>query len=115
METPVPVAAEEIRTRDQVDEAARLDSHTAGPHYPDSLFHARVAGRVVVEFVVDTTGAVLPKTIDILATTHPLFASAVRTSLEVARFTPAVVGGRKVRQYVQLPFTFAVRDSLPPR
>ncbi|CAN5159073.1 hypothetical protein BH09GEM1_BH09GEM1_31970 [soil metagenome] len=107
--------SDEIRTRDQVDEAARLDPGGAGPHYPDSLFSARVAGKVVVEFVVDTTGMVAPATIDFLAASHPLFASAVRTSLEGAHFTPAISGGRKVRQYVQLPYTFAVTDSLPPR
>jgi TonB family protein len=97
-----------------VDEAARLDTHVLDPHYPDSLFTARVPGKVVVEFVVDTAGNVVPATIDILASTHPLFARAVRSSLAVAHFTPAVAGGHKVPQYVQLPFTFAVSDSLSP-
>ncbi len=105
---------DEIRTRDQVDEAAKLEPGSAGPHYPDSLYSARVAGKVVVEFVVDTTGAVVPATIAFLTASNPLFAKAVRTSLEGTHFTPAISGGRKVSQYVQLPYTFAVTGYLSP-
>jgi TonB family protein len=106
--------ASEILTRDQVDVVARLDSGTIGPHYPDSLFAAKVPGRVVVEFVVDTAGTVELATIDVLASSHPLFTLAVRASLAEAHFSPATARGRKVRQYVQLPYSFAVSERVTP-
>ena len=98
-------------THDQVDLVARLDTASAGPRYPDSLFQARTPGRVVVEFVVDTAGKVEPPTIDVLESSHPLFAQAVREALLAAHFQAAWSKGRRVRQYVQLPFSFMLDDA----
>ncbi len=44
----------------------------------------------------------------VLKTTHELFGSAVKNALPGMRFIPAEVGGRRVRQLVQQPFTFAI-------
>jgi TonB family protein len=103
-------ASSETFTADQVDVVARLDSGVAGPVFPDSLHRARVGGRVVVEFVVDTLGEVDPGTFEVLASTHPLFTQAVQEALVVARFRPAVRSGRKVRQFIQMPFSFALSE-----
>ncbi len=103
-----------VLTRDQVDVAARLDTTSAGPHYPDSLYRAGTTGRVVVEFVVDTAGMVEPATIDVMTSSHPLFTQAVRDALLAAHFHSAWSKGQRVRQFVQLPFSF-ITDELADR
>lgn len=100
-----------VYTYDQVDTPTRLLEGTATPVYPDSLWRARVAGRVVVEVVVDTAGSVEPGTLGVVLSTHPAFADAVRAAMEGARFEAASRGGRKVRQLVQLPFAFEPRHQ----
>ena len=106
-----PVDLQGVLTHDQVDLAARLDTASAGPHYPDSLYQAKTPGRVVVEFVVDTAGRVEPATIDVLASSHPLFTQAVREALLAAHFQAAWSKGRRVRQFVQLPFSFMLDEA----
>lgn len=97
----------QVYTADQVDTPARPDSSAlANPSYPDSLYRAGVQGAVVAEFVVDTVGRVAMETVGVVSTTHPLFTDAVRQALPDARFYPAMRGGQRVRQVVQLPFRF---------
>ena len=103
----LPVDEDEPRTMDRVDQIASLDSGASPLHYPDSLFQAKVSGRVVVEFIVGTRGAVEPASIDVLSSTNESFTRAVRDALLVWHFKPAVQGGRRVRQYMQLPFSFS--------
>jgi TonB family protein len=103
--TPAPP---EYFTSDQVDDRAALDSGTLVLQYPDSLSQGGIAGQVVVEFVVDTAGLVDLGTVDILSSTDDLFSSAVREALEAAHFSPARLRGRRVRQLVQLPVSFAL-------
>jgi TonB family protein len=94
-------------TADQVDVAARTDSSSAvRPAYPDSLYRERVTGQVLVEFVVDTTGLVVTESISAISSTHTTFTDAVRRALRDARFHPATLAGRKVRQLVQQPVKF---------
>ena len=93
-------------TSDQVDVAARLDSASLRPSYPDSLYRAGIGGRVVVEFVVDTSGKVDQVSVDVMASSDPLFALAVRQALGLTRFVPAILRGVRVRQVVQLPVEF---------
>jgi TonB family protein len=104
-----------VMTHDQVDLAARIDTGSAGPRYPDSLYRARTPGRVVVEFVVDTSGRVEASTIDVLTSSHPLFTQAVREALLVAHFQAAWSKGRRVRQFVQLPFSFMMDEGTAVR
>ncbi len=74
--------------------------------YPDSLLRAQVGGSANVRFIVDTAGRVEMPTLEVSAT-HQLFAQAARRALSDARFSPAVLEGRRVRQVVALPFRFA--------
>ncbi len=93
---------------DDVDEPARLEAEPPPTlAYPDSLLRARVAGAVLVAFVVDTSGTVDMETVDVLAATHPLFATAVRDMLATARYAPARREGRAVPQVVQQPVRFS--------
>jgi hypothetical protein len=44
----------------------------------------------------------------IVSSSDPLFASSVRATLPALHFSAAQARGRKVRQYVELPFEFAM-------
>ena len=78
------------------------------PVYPAELRAAGVTGQVVAQFVVDTTGLVDVGSFRVLTSDHALFTAAVRAAIPELRFTPARVDGNKVRQLLQLPFSFAI-------
>ncbi|MEO7648372.1 MAG: TonB-dependent receptor plug domain-containing protein [Gemmatimonadaceae bacterium] len=106
------VAAKTVYTAEQVDEPAMLAPGTVEPVYPDTLWRAGVTGRVVAEFIVGADGMIEEGTFGVASTTHPYFSAAVRAALESAIFRAAVLAGRKVRQFVQLPFVFE-QTALP--
>jgi len=103
-------------TSNQVDDPAELTGGSAMPVYPDSLWRLRTPGRVVAEFVVDPEGLIESGSLRIVTATDPAFASAVTASLGDAKFRAALLGGKAVRQIVELPFVFSPErtDSLPP-
>jgi protein TonB len=76
------------------------------PAYPPALARARVDGRVVVQFQIDSTGAVDVHSLRVLESTHALFTDAVRAVVPLLRFLPAHIGHRAVRVFVQQPFAF---------
>jgi len=78
------------------------------PVYPSMLESAHVAGSVLVQFVVDTTGRVDMRTFTVLDATNALFVEAVKHVLPGWKFYPAEAGGHKVKQLVQMPFAFTV-------
>jgi protein TonB len=79
------------------------------PAYPPALLESHIDGRVLAQFVVDTSGVPDIRTLKILESSSPLFSAAVRDALPGLRFVPAKLEGRRVRQIVQQPFNFAVR------
>lgn len=81
------------------------------PRYPDVLRRSRVEGQVVAQYVVDTSGTVLPGSLRIARATDTLFAAAVRDALTGLRFSPATMNGRKVRQLVEQPIYFDMVDG----
>ena len=85
------------------------DPRNAQPSYPEMLRSAGINGRVLAEFIVDSTGLVRPGSLVIVSATHELFASSVRRTVPSFRFTPARVQGRQVAQRVRVPFEFEVR------
>jgi periplasmic protein TonB len=92
----------------QVEKPVQALPGGAQPRYPDILRQAGVEGEVLAQFVVDTSGRAEMSSYKVLKTTHELFGNAVKNALPGMRFIPAEVGGRKVRQLVQQPFTFAI-------
>jgi protein TonB len=92
----------------QVEKPVMQAPNSGQPKYPDILRQAGVEGDVLATFVVDTTGRADVSTFKVLRSTHDLFATAVRNALATMRFIPAEVGGKKVKQLVQQPFTFAI-------
>ncbi len=81
---------------------------SVSPRYPDMLRQAGVEGEVLAQFVVDTTGRAESGSLKILKTSHDLFVQSVKNALPQMRFIPAEVGGRKVKQLVQQPFSFSI-------
>lgn len=92
----------------QVEKAVLLGTDNPVPVYPAELEKAHVEGRVVVEFVVDGTGRADMSSFKVLSSSHDLFTQSVKNVLPSMRFVPAEVGGRTVRQVVQMPFGFKV-------
>jgi protein TonB len=90
----------------QVEKQVTPYPNNTAPHYPDMLRSANVEGEVLAQFVVDTTGRADMSQFHILKSTHDLFTNAVKSALPNMRFYPAEVGGKKVRQLVQMPFQF---------
>jgi protein TonB len=78
------------------------------PRYPEQLKNAGIEGSFLVEFVVDTTGRVDPKTLSFPKTAHPAFLQAVKDVLLRSRYFPAELAGMRVRQLVSQQFTFVI-------
>ena len=92
----------------QVEKPATALQDSVAPRYPDEMRASHTKGEVLAQFVVDTTGRVLPETFKVLKSTHDLFTQAVMNALPGMRFTPATIAGVPVRQLVQRPFYFSV-------
>jgi periplasmic protein TonB len=105
---PPPVAENQTYFEFQVEKPVVQAPGSTGPRYPDILRSAGVEGEVLAQFVVDTTGRAERGNIKILRSSHDLFAQAVTNALPNMKFIPAEVGGRKVKQLVQQPFTFQI-------
>ena len=93
---------------DQVERQASLAPGNAPPRYPELLRTAGVEGHVTAEFIVDENGRAEAASLRFLQSDNQLFQSAVRAALGRMRFIPAQVGGRNVRQLVQMPFVFTL-------
>lgn len=104
----VPVAENQTYFEFQVEKPVVQAPGSTGPRYPDILRSAGVEGEVLAQFVVDTTGKAERGSLKILKTSHELFAQAVQNALPNMKFIPAEVGGRRVKQLVQQPFTFQI-------
>lgn len=109
-----PLGRDTVYFEFQVDRAAKPLPDNEPPHFPDALRATRSRGSVLAQFVVDTMGTPDPRTFKVLRTSDSSFTSAVRAGLPTMRFTPAEIGGRKVKQLVQMPFDFQVSAPRPP-
>lgn len=92
----------------QVEKQVSAIPGSANLRYPDMLRSANVEGEVLMQFVVDTTGRAEASSFKVLKSTHDLFTNSVLQALGSMRFYPAEIGGRKVKQLVQQPFTFTL-------
>ena len=101
-----PVNPDQAYFEFQVEKPALQVPGGPTPRYPDVLRESNVEGEVLAQFVVDTEGRADMKTFKVLKSSHDLFTASVRAVLPQMKFYPAEVGGRKVKQLVQLPFAF---------
>jgi len=96
----------ELIDDDEAEDRAYMLPGQMGPAYPEALRSHAPDGTVMVRFVLDTTGRLEPPSLYVVRTSHPLFTDAVRHALERLRFSPAAVGGRKVRVRMEQRFEF---------
>jgi TonB family protein len=92
----------------QVDKPVTLLPGSGGIEYPARLRAANVQGEVLAQFVIDADGRYVPGTFRVLKSDDALLSAAVRDAIPGLRFRPAELGGRKVSQLVQQPFTFSL-------
>ena len=76
------------------------------PVYPELLRQAGVAGRVMVEVVIDTSGRAEPASFRIVRSPHAGFNAAAIDYVRSAVFRPGRVLGRSVRVRVWVPIEF---------
>jgi protein TonB len=104
----VPVNTDQPYFEFQVEKQVQTAAGSPQPRYPEMLKSANIEGEVLAQFVVDTTGRAEMGTFKVLKSSHDGFTQAVRNVLPNMKFYPAEIGGRKVKQMVQQPFTFAL-------
>jgi len=104
---PIPVNDNQTFFEFQVEKPVTpTATTTVSPKYPAELRQANIEGEVLAQFTVDTAGVADLRTFKVLKSTHDLFTNAVREALPAMRFHPAQVGGKPVKQLVQMPFQF---------
>jgi hypothetical protein len=87
--------------------------------YPEEPLAGWAEGRVLLQFIVDTSGGAELHTLrelrrpqhlsDQLEAYYEAFAKAAIAWVKETEFAPAEIGGCRVRQLVQLPFAFKLR------
>jgi TonB family protein len=105
---PLPAKTNETYFEFQVEQPATTSAGNRAPKYPAMLRSANVEGEVIAQFVVDQDGRPDMSTFKVLKSTHDLFTASVRQALDSMQFHAAEVGGRTVRQLVQMPFQFSL-------
>ncbi|HYC52326.1 MAG TPA: TonB family protein [Gemmatimonadaceae bacterium] len=105
--------ADSVFTVIEVDSAAARLPESAAPRYPAELLEKRIQGQAIVQFVVDTNGRADVNSFSVVLASHPDFAQSVRDALPGMRFSSARIGALKVRQLVELPFSFNIATPPP--
>jgi TonB family protein len=105
---PTPMNSNQTYFEFQVEKPVQPLPGNPAPRYPDALRQANIEGNVIAQFIMDTLGHPNMETFKVLKSTDPLFTETVRSSLPNMRFSPALVGGRPVKQLVQMPFMFSL-------
>lgn len=95
----------------QVEKPVTAAPGSVGPAYPASLRAAGTDGQVLAVFVVNEQGTAELSSFKILRSNDSLFSAAVREALPKMTFTPAEIGGKRVKQLVQQPFMFTTNKS----
>jgi protein TonB len=80
------------------------------PRYPPVMQSAGIAGRVEVQYVVDTTGHAEPPSWKVLRSTNRAFEEPAREAIMKAVFKPARIRGTAVRQLVQQAISFNINQ-----
>jgi len=108
--TPTVVNPDQPYFEFQVEKVVSSAPGSPQPKYPIALKEANVKGEVLAQYVVNADGRVDMSTLKVLKFTRQEFVDAVKAALPDMRFIPAEVGGHKVKQLVQQPFTFAASE-----
>ncbi|HSR15297.1 MAG TPA: TonB family protein [Gemmatimonadales bacterium] len=103
---PVTVEAETYLEAEVDDPVAPVS--IPKPRYPPVMQSAGIAGRVEVQYVVDTTGHAEPSSWKVLRSTNRAFEEPAREAIMKAVFKPARIRGQAVRQLVQQAIAFNI-------
>lgn len=76
--------------------------------YPPVMQSMGVAGRVVLEFVIDQSGHAEPNTFKVISASHDAFVEPAKTFIVKSVFKPGRVRGEAVRTRVQQIITFKI-------
>ncbi|MEO7999603.1 MAG: TonB family protein [Gemmatimonadaceae bacterium] len=106
--TPPPHVEGQPYFESQVEKPAGYKLGSKGPVYPADLKANKIEGRVLAMFVVNEDGSVDMSSFKVLKSDHTEFEAAVRDAVVSAQFTPALIGGKAVKQLVQQPFQFSL-------
>jgi protein TonB len=79
------------------------------PRYPQIAERMGLEGRVLLRFVIDTTGRVDKASIEIVEASEEQFTRPARESVARARFRPALMSGSPVRQLAEESVRFVIR------
>lgn len=79
------------------------------PIYPAAMKLTKTDGKVVVEFIVDTTGRV--RDARVVSSTHQAFADLAVASVAAWRFLPGNKNGKPVNTRMQLPVIFQMTGA----
>lgn len=99
------VSEDHVYHEDEVESPAQKISGPS-PEYPEALRASAIEGEVVVQFVIGEDGRYEPGSLKVIQSSNSEFTAAVKAALPQMRFSPARVGGKKVKQLVQQPFEF---------
>ena len=94
----------------QVETPAAIRRAVA-PTYPPAMLRNRVEGEVLVQFVVNESGVADMSTFRVVRSPNNEFTESAKIAIQATRFIPAKLNGVNVRQVVQQPFTFALRNG----
>ena len=110
---PAP-GGEYILDAESVEERPQLNrdglSRTMERYYPSVLRDSRVAGRVVIELIVDESGRVREGSARVVDASHPAFGEAALRAVERFRFRPAKMAGVPVPVRVTIPINWTVPE-----
>ena len=101
-----PVDNAQVFMEGQVDDIPQV--MTPGPQrFPEALRASGIGGRVVLEFVVDSSGHVDAGTFKVISTPHPAFANAAKEMLSKTVFRPGRMRGQAVAVLVRQSINFS--------
>src|SRR5437762_8885129 len=78
--------------------------------FPELLRQAQIAGRVLVQAIVDTLGRAEPPSVKVIQSPNPGFDQSAKNYVLKALFRPARVHGRAVRVLIQIPIDFRLKQ-----
>ena len=93
-----------------MDLLEELPVRVSGPaaRYPDLLRAARITGRVMLQFVIDTAGRAEAGSMRVTSSTNRMFDTPAIDAVSAWLFQPARIGGHPVRALVLMPVDFVM-------
>jgi TonB family protein len=105
---PEPLSDSTAYDMGAVEKPASADPNNRAPAYPEEARDLNRDGTVILRFVIGVDGKPEMANLRVVFATNKYFLRSVMAALPRMKFYPAEVNGKKVRQQVQMPFTFSM-------